>query len=319
MKKTLLLQQMQLFLQRRQKVTLKELMQEFQLSRSSVLRYISALEELGVPLYSERGRNGGYVIAPTYRLAPVRFSADEIHAMLFAISGMHLLQSTPFNLQFRSISEKLKQVLPQDEKIKAEKLRKRLGVRTIRQINPIKHLDMLLNHIFQQENLEVIYCDKKVFIYPIAMWFESGKWFLAVFDYEEQDLRVLRCDTIQSFHPTTRSLSAPENICFTDFDLSNFETLRQKQQQHYFEIKIKKSGIEHYHGKMFSHISLQLTDDSALISGYYHQGELSYLIDYINGFSRHLIDIEPKELRKMYADEIKMRLSQLESEIVSLI
>ncbi|PHM65481.1 DeoR family transcriptional regulator [Xenorhabdus stockiae] len=314
MKKTLLLQQMQLFLQGRQKVTLKELMQEFQLSRSSALRYISALEELGVPLYSERGRNGGYVVAPTYRLAPVRFSADEIHAMLFAISGMHVLQSTPFNLQFRSISEKLKQVLPQDEKVKDETLRKCLGVRTVRQLNPIKHLNMLLNHIFQQENLEVIYGDKKVFIYPVAMWFESGRWFLAVFDYEAQDLRVLRCHAIQSFRPMTRSLVVPEKIRLTDFNLSNFEQLRQKQQQHYFEITIKSSGVEHYHSKSFSHISLKLTDDGALISGYYHQEELGYLLDYINGFSRHLIEIKPTTLKQIYVDEIKMRLNQLELE-----
>ncbi|CDG21428.1 putative transcriptional regulator [Xenorhabdus poinarii G6] len=312
MKKTVLLQQMQLFLQGRQKVTLNELMQEFNLSRSSVLRYISALEELGVPLYSERGRNGGYVIAPTYRLTPVRFSADEIHAMLFAISGMHVLQSTPFNLQFRSISEKLKQVLPHDEKLREDKLRKHLGIRTVKQINPIRKLDMLLNHILQQENLEITYHNETIFIYPIAMWFEAGKWFLALFDYEKQDLRVLRCNEIQSFRPTTKSLIVPENVRLTDFNLFSFDQLRQKEQQHYFQIKIKKSGIEHYHGKPFSHIFLQLTDDnSALISGPYHKEELGYLLDYINGFSQHLIDIQPEKLKRMYIDEIKVRLHQL--------
>ncbi|MDX7987588.1 HTH domain-containing protein [Xenorhabdus sp. 12] len=313
MKKTILLQQMQFFLQGKQKVTLNELMQEFNLSRSSALRYISALEELGVPLYSERGRNGGYMIAPTYRLAPVRFSADEIHAMLFAISGMHILQSTPFNLQFRSISEKLKQVLPHDEKLKEDKLRKHLGVMTVKQINPAKQLDVLLNHILQQENLEITYHNKTMFIYPIAMWFESGKWFLAVFDYEEQDLRVLRCNDISSFHPATKPLDIPEGIRVVDFNLFNFAQLRQEKQQDYFQIKIKRTGIEHYYGKPFSHIALKLIDDNnALISGHYHQKELGYLLDYINGFSQHLIDIEPEKLKQMYLDEIKARLQRLE-------
>jgi predicted DNA-binding transcriptional regulator YafY len=304
---------MQLFLQGRQKVTLNELMQEFNLSRSSAIRYIAALEELGVPLYAERGRNGGYMIAPTYRLAPLRFSADEIQAMLFAISGMYVLQSTPFNRQFRSIAEKLKQVLPHDEKLRGEKLRKHLGVISAKQLNPNKHLDRLLSHILQQENLSLTYGDKAIYIYPIALWFGAGKWFLAVFDYGEQDLRVLRCNEIRSFCTTTKSLTAPENICLADFNFLNFDKLRQEKQQHYFQLKIKKSGIEHFYGKPLSHISLQCIDDKqVIISGYYHQEELNYLLDYINGFSQHLVDIEPKSLKHRYINEVKTRLNFIE-------
>ncbi len=170
----------------------------------------------------------------------------------------------------------------------------------------------MLNHILQQENLEITYHNETIFIYPIAMWFEAGKWFLALFDYEEQDLRVLRCNEIQSFRPTTKSLIVPENVRLADFNLFSFDQLRQKEQQHYFQIKIKRSGIEHYHGKPFPHIFLQLTDDnSALISGHYNKEELGYLLDYINGFSQYLIDIQPEELKRMYIDEIKARLRQL--------
>ncbi|MBC8943680.1 hypothetical protein [Xenorhabdus indica] len=98
----------------------------------------------------------------------------------------------------------------------------------------------------------------------------------------------------------------------------NFDQLRQKQQQHDFQIKIRRSGIEHYHGKPFPHIVLQLIDDnSALISGHYHQEELGYLLDYINGFSQHLIDIKPEKLKQFYIDEIKVRLHRLESGAIS--
>ena len=50
------------YINNRSQFTLKELMQEFDISRSTAIRYVRTIEDLGLPLVSEPGRNGGYVV-----------------------------------------------------------------------------------------------------------------------------------------------------------------------------------------------------------------------------------------------------------------
>ena len=53
---------------------LKELMETFAISKSTALRDIQELEALGVPLYVENGRYGGYQVLQNTLLPPIYFS-----------------------------------------------------------------------------------------------------------------------------------------------------------------------------------------------------------------------------------------------------
>ncbi|MDF2519369.1 MAG: transcriptional regulator [Sphingobacterium sp.] len=76
------------YVYKKDQFTLQDLMQEFQISKSTALRYIAALEEIGVPIYSEMGRYGGYRILETYKIPPITFTPQEIYALFFSIKGM---------------------------------------------------------------------------------------------------------------------------------------------------------------------------------------------------------------------------------------
>ncbi|WP_261800558.1 YafY family protein [Paenibacillus sp. PAMC21692] len=102
--------------------TLRELMTEFALSKSTALRYIQSLEDIGVPLYSEPGRYGGYRILDSYSIPPVTFTPQETCALFFSMKGMELLGSLPFKAEYdaiqhkflQSVSPKIKNMLEQD-------------------------------------------------------------------------------------------------------------------------------------------------------------------------------------------------------------
>ena len=49
---------MMLFLNDRSSFNLKDIMKKYNISRSTALRDISSLEEIGMPIYSQTGRNG---------------------------------------------------------------------------------------------------------------------------------------------------------------------------------------------------------------------------------------------------------------------
>lgn len=59
----------------------------------TVRRYIVALEEIGIPITAERGRDGAYMLVPGYKLPPLMFSDDEALALsvgLLAARGLGL-------------------------------------------------------------------------------------------------------------------------------------------------------------------------------------------------------------------------------------
>lgn len=62
---------------------LNQLMKTFGISKSTALRDIEALENLGVPLYVENGRYGGYRVLNKPLLPPIYFNENEVLAIFF--------------------------------------------------------------------------------------------------------------------------------------------------------------------------------------------------------------------------------------------
>jgi predicted DNA-binding transcriptional regulator YafY len=75
-----------LLLQRHERLSARELAERLEVSRRTVMRDMEALSAAGVPVYSERGRNGGCVLLPGYRADVSELTPREAQA-LFAWSG----------------------------------------------------------------------------------------------------------------------------------------------------------------------------------------------------------------------------------------
>jgi predicted DNA-binding transcriptional regulator YafY len=73
-----------LLLQARQRVTTTELAERLDVSRRTVLRDVEALSMAGVPVYAERGRNGGIVLLPGARLDTSHLEPRELEALSIA-------------------------------------------------------------------------------------------------------------------------------------------------------------------------------------------------------------------------------------------
>jgi predicted DNA-binding transcriptional regulator YafY len=82
---------------------LKDLMEEFHISKSTALRDLQSLEGLGLSFYTESGRYGSYHILRQELLAPVYFSEDEISAILFGLQAQENLTLTPFAHSYHRI------------------------------------------------------------------------------------------------------------------------------------------------------------------------------------------------------------------------
>ncbi|KOG89826.1 helix-turn-helix transcriptional regulator [Streptomyces varsoviensis] len=73
-----------LLLQTRQRLTTTELAERLEVSRRTVLRDVESLSIAGVPVYAERGRNGGIVLLPSARLSASHLEPPELEALSVA-------------------------------------------------------------------------------------------------------------------------------------------------------------------------------------------------------------------------------------------
>src|SRR5690242_17344375 len=85
-------------LQARGRVVGAQLARELGIDVRTMRRYIATLEELGIPITSERGRYGGYALVPGFKLPPLMFNDDEALALalgLLAARELGLHEAAP--------------------------------------------------------------------------------------------------------------------------------------------------------------------------------------------------------------------------------
>ena len=72
-------------LQARGRLTGRELAERLEVDLRTVRRYVTMLQDLGIPVEAERGRHGGYRLRPGFRLPPLLFTDDEALAIMLGL------------------------------------------------------------------------------------------------------------------------------------------------------------------------------------------------------------------------------------------
>lgn len=89
-----------------------ELARRLGVDRRTVRRYVTHLLDLGVPVAAQRGRDGGHVLRPGYRLPPMMFSDDEALALGVGLRVATALGLGGMSPAVASTQAKLARVLP---------------------------------------------------------------------------------------------------------------------------------------------------------------------------------------------------------------
>src|SRR5471032_783945 len=75
-------------------------------------RYIVMLEQLGIPIMSERGRYGGYALMPGFKLPPMMFSDEEALALSLGLLAARSLGLAATKPAIVSAQAKLERIMP---------------------------------------------------------------------------------------------------------------------------------------------------------------------------------------------------------------
>ena len=100
------------FLQSRGRLTGPELAERLEVDLRTVRRYVTMLQDLGIPVEGERGRHGGYRLRPGYKLPPLMLSDDEALAVTLGLLAARRLGFAASAPAVDGALTKLERVLP---------------------------------------------------------------------------------------------------------------------------------------------------------------------------------------------------------------
>lgn len=174
-----------LLLRRRGRMTAAELAGELEVSVRTVLRDIEALSAAGVPVYTERGRHGGFALLGGYSTDLTGFTHAEATALISAGS-----RATSASLgmapALASAMAKLIAAMPEPQRQSAERARQRVLVQPggwLSEPEPVGLLPVIQQAVFTDRRLKIRYASRGEparwrTVDPIGLVHAGDRWYL---------------------------------------------------------------------------------------------------------------------------------------------
>lgn len=303
--------EMMMIINAKRKFTIRELSDEFNVSRRTVIRDLQELSELGVPLYSEPGPNGGYKVLKTKILPPIVFSEEEAVAMFFAYQTLEHYRDLPFKKESLSALKKFYHYLSDEVKEKIDAMKGRISFQIPKHKKETPYLREVLEASIKQEVLSISYGTGigrpfRRSIQPIGLYTVQGVWYCPAYCFVREDYRVFRVDRFKELQPVDSYLGKKD---FSQVTIHSWHT-RIPNNAAAVTLKVnltaegvRRCDIEHWAEENF----LINEDGSGVLSTAIKNSELEYLSDYFLGFGCEATVLEPAELVGI----IKKKLAKL--------
>ncbi|OIU73143.1 helix-turn-helix transcriptional regulator [Rossellomorea aquimaris] len=201
------------YINNRSYFTISEIMQEFNISRSTAIRDIREIESMGMPLESEVGRDGGYAVMNNSVLPSIHFTDSEVKALFIAFMASRN-QQLPYLKSRQSLAEKLLGLIPDYQQESLVLLNQILLFEGTNPSNPdlldltdLPHpmLEKLIQLLLMDNHLLLtIKEEKSIKAYPIFilhLYREKSIWLIEGFDLKEEKKRVFPVDYLTNVEP----------------------------------------------------------------------------------------------------------------------
>jgi predicted DNA-binding transcriptional regulator YafY len=208
-------------LQAKRLLTANELAEKFSISKRTIYRDIKALEQAGVPVLTEEGK--GYTLMEGYQIPPVMFSENEANALITAQQLVLKNKDESFVRDYISAIYKIKSVLRNNTKDKANLLSERtLSGYNWENNKTSNNLSILQLALTNFNLVKIIYYSPdneqttERIIEPFAIYTTQENWLLIAFCRLRKDYRAFRLDRIQSLF-VSNDVFQPHKITFEEY------------------------------------------------------------------------------------------------------
>ncbi len=244
------------------------LAERFHVSVRTIQRDIVSISSIGIPVYAEGGKYGGYSILPTYKIKNSDIRDDEQQMIIKALESLATSYTSD---TLKALIEKYNAII---EKEGGQKVFWDFGV--TRENKHVQDMNKLLEQaIAERKHITFNYQNasgkkSKQYIEPLAIHYKWYAWYLFAYSPEKKQYRTFKVARIQNLHV---------NDILSVIEHGNIEKLMKDSEQEYYQTCI--------------HIEVQFGNENTnLISEYFPDCPVEKLTDTL---SRTFIDVPAKE------------------------
>jgi predicted DNA-binding transcriptional regulator YafY len=287
-----------------------ELAKKLGVSLRTVHRYFDMLEEMGIPLYAERGQYGGFSLVRGYKMPPLVFTLEEAVALVLGTGMVEEMWGELYRESARGALAKLENLLPEEQVREVAWARNSL-VATGMNRSDLKvltpTLEKLRRAIREHRSLEMKYQSNQIphptqrRVDPYALVHRWGWWYVVGFCHLRDDVRTFRVDRIAEISLSDATFSIPP-----EFDLqAHLKNEFQAQPQVKAKLKVDADATWLFKGNQSYWESIEEQADGSLIVTF-SAPALEWAASTVLAYGPAVEVLEPPELRRMVAEWLQV-------------
>ena len=279
-------------------------------------RYISRLDEIGIPVTAERGRHGHYSLVAGFKLPPMMFADDEALALSVGLLAARQLGLAQAASAVERAQAKLERVMPDPLKAQLRALSETISLELSRSSNAssvtkdnatLLALSMAAHarqrvhlHYRSPQGDRVAQSEREFDAYGLV-W-RNQQWYAVGHCHLRKELRSFRLDRIVAIGTLNLHFSAPAN-----FDAATYLAKSAATMPRAIRVEVLlKTDLNTARNELFDSIGLFQPDDEGVL--------LTSQVDELDWFARQLARLPfsfvvqaPTELRTA----VRLRAEQL--------
>jgi predicted DNA-binding transcriptional regulator YafY len=306
-----------MLLQRQPNQTASQLAQALDVSVRTVQRYITMLDEIGIPIYAERGPHGGYALVRGYRLPPLVFTPEEAVAIYLGTSFLEEVWGRLYQEAARGALAKLDNVLPDEQRREVAWARRALLAIGMNWADPnlsVPDLEQLRDAVHQRRRVRMIYRGRNQpqpaprDVDPYMLVHSWGWRYCIGYCHLRRAIRSFRLDRILELALLDQTFEEP-----ADFDLQAYVATDP-----FFQLKVRvrlrfgpESALVALDNRAYWDTFEEQLDGSVIVG--FATPDLEAATSVVLRYGFPAVVLEPEELRELVRERARAVAAQYDS------
>ncbi|GIN71723.1 transcriptional regulator [Bacillus sp. J14TS2] len=292
-----------ILLQNRGKMTAKELASELEVSERTILRDMDALSHAGIPIISDRGKDGGWRLLDNFRSHLSGLNTSDIKS-LFLFPSEELLKDLGFNKKTLDTRQKLLASIPETFQKEAQVSWERIHIDsgTWRQTKENVHaLKTVQQAVWESKRLTIVYKQangeqKERLVEPLGLVAKGNRWYLVA--SRNGELRNYRVSRIHTAKIEDETFRRPLDFNLADYWEQSKKEFIQNLPQYDVQVELHPAIIKRidFTGKFVQFIKIENPNGDKWIPAALRFNDKQEAIEFILGFANKIKVISPKDL-----------------------
>lgn len=188
---------------------------QLEVDRRTVRRYITMLQDLGIPIETTRGPHGGYRLRPGFKLPPLMLADDEALAITLSLIATERQGLSIDPLATAGARAKIERVLPKSLRERLQAVRDVVAFHAAAPVSRPDSSTLMRLSLAAQRGERVLLRyrsgdeETERCVDPYGLVFHNERWYVAAWCHLREGVRVFRLDRVQAAERMAETFTRP--------------------------------------------------------------------------------------------------------------